>query len=42
MKTKLKRIERKIMIRDFKMEEISIFLLKNYVKYAKIVFDVAK
>lgn len=42
MKIKLKRTERKIMIQDFKMEEISIFLLKNYVKYVKIVFDVAK
>lgn len=42
MKIRLKRIVRKIMIQDFKMEENSIFLLKNYVKYAKIVFDVAK
>lgn len=42
MKINLKRIGRKIMIQDFKMEENSIFSLKNYVKYAKIVFDVAK
>ena len=30
------------MIQDLKMKENSIFLLKNYVKYAIIIFDVAK